>query len=222
MAAILLATLLLPSCASRSGASDGLRSHPGASSGDFTQPYRRTGEAPRGSLWIRTIDDRRPGQELGSTNYLNASYQSNQLFDRPLGSLLGDAILAAAADSNVFTEAGGPEDAEYLLSIEILHLYTKLDRNLLSLIPILPNIDVEARMVLRLSLTDQDGRPFLTDTYEERLTTWAAAIGVDRELSRDLLRATLRRILQRWLPAADQAIPMFWKRLGLPMPSERS
>lgn len=171
-------------------------------------------QAPHGTLWIRTVRDRRPGFELGSLDYISSSYESNGLYDVPLGTLVGDAILDAATSTGLFRGAANLNSARYVLDVEILHLYARLDRNLLSLVPVIPNIEVKARIELRLHLTDLDGRTFLSQRLDRQASRRAAGITATDGFSRDLLRMLLRQILMEWVPAADEAIPQFWQRVG--------
>lgn len=179
-------------------------------------------QAPHGLLWLREVKDRRPGIELGRLDYLNASYESDQLFDVPIGTVLGSAILGECTQSGLFREATGLTKADYILDVEILHLYSRLDRNLLSLVPIIPNIRVDARMELRLRLTDLDGRPFLDKRVHQSDKRWVAGLTATESLSRAMLQDLLRQILEEWIPLADQAIPAFWNRITEDGPSNAS
>ena len=214
---LLQCLLLLGACAApgRIGP-DSLRSGPSP----FETDAPLSEKAPHGTLMIRSVTDRRPGFELGTLDYLGASFESDGLFDVPIDTVLGDAVMDSIVRAGLFQSAAELASAQYLLDIEILHLYSCLERNLLSLIPVVPNIKVNARMTLRLRLTDQDGRPFLTQQIDHRATQRAAGLTATKSLSRNLLRGLLREIMAEWTPSADRAISLFWKQLA-PTPLKR-
>jgi hypothetical protein len=206
--AILLTWGLVPACSTTP------REPERADSSDFRPLEFRAEHPPFGSIEIENIRDRRPAFELGTENYLNDSYYSEELFRRPVVTMLRGLTLRELVSSGLFTRAASAEEADYLLRIELRHFYAKSDRDLFGLIPVLPTIEVEGRVVAQVFLTDQDGRRFLDKRYDLKRVTGTATVGNVPGTGADLLLEVLEELMTQLLRDADSSVLKFWRELG--------
>ncbi len=183
----------------------------------YAPPAYRSAHPPWGSVFVRSVADRRPSFELGKENYLNDSWYAESLFAHPVPLTLRRLIERELQGSGVMTIAEDEGSAKYLVDLVIVHFTAHADRDLIGLIPVIPSVAVEGRIDLKLRLTDQDGRPFLEERYQDKEEAMAATVsGIEATGSRVLLRA-LSRVMARLVEDIDLAVPRFWKDLGLPI-----
>ncbi len=183
----------------------------------YSPPDYRAAHEPWGSVAVRSVTDRRGSFELGKENYLNDSWYAESLFTHPVPLTLKRLIERELLAGGVMTIAEDDGSAKYLIDLVIVHFTAHADRDLIGLIPVIPSVAVEGRIDLKLRMTDQDGRPFLDVHYQDTEEATAATVsGIEATGSRVLLTA-LARVMARLVQDVDQAVPRFWKELGLPV-----
>lgn len=208
--ATLLATLgCLISCSTTPREPDAPRS-------SDLRPIEFRAEHPAfGSILVEKVRDQRPAFELGSENYLNESYYSEELFRRPVVGVLRSVLGRELVQAGLFTRAPSSGEPQYLLRVSLRHFYAKSDRDLLGLIPVFPTIDVEGRIAAKVLLTDPDGRRFLEKRYDLRRHAATATIGNVPGTGADLLLEVMGDLLERLLLDSDEAVLSFWRELGM-------
>lgn len=209
--AVVVAVVLAFSIAS--GCSTTPREPDSPRSADLPPLEFRAEHPPYGSVVVEPIQDRRPAYELGSENYLNESYYSEELFRRPVVGVVRSVFGRALVTSGLFSPPPTTGEAAYALRVSLRHFYAKSDRDLLGLIPFFPTIDVEGRIVVEMLLTDPDGRRFLERRYDVKETAGTATIGNVPGTGADLLLEALSDLLERFLADADRGVEDFWRGL---------
>lgn len=183
----------------------------------YSRPEYQSTHAPWGSVFVRSVTDRRPSFELGKENYLNDSWYAESLFTHPVPLTLKRLIERELATSGVMTLAEDEGSAKYLIDLVIVHFTAHADRDLIGLIPVIPTVAVNGLIDVKLRMTDQDGRPFLDVRYQDTEEAMAATVsGIESTGSQVLLKA-LSRVMARVVKDIDQAVPRFWKELGMPV-----
>jgi hypothetical protein len=188
--------------------------------GELYRPssYRAT-HAPYGSFAVRHVKDARPSHEFGRTDYLNQTYRSGQLFQRPIPATFKRVVAAEMRDTGLFTLAPDAGGAHYLMDLSIRHFYARYDASVLAFALIVPSVAVEAEIELNVLLTDQDGRRFLEATYRQHDDAVSSAVAGLDSTAAELLNDLLSRVIAALVQDADTAIPRFWKELGLAVPA---
>lgn len=186
----------------------------------------RADHAPWGTVAVRSMRDRRPSRELQRQGYFKDSYSSDALFDRPIPSMLARLLQREFVATGVFERAigataTGGAGADYFADVTIRHFYARFDRDALSLIPILPTIDIECRIELDVVLTDRDGRRFVDRRFAASDTTSTAAVANPDAVAAALLGRVLERVVGDLIRECDASIPRFWQELGRSPPDPR-
>lgn len=185
------------------------------SGGRYVSPTYRADHPPYGDLTIRHLRDRRPSREFGRRDYLNTSYVSTNLFDRPVPAMLKRLLTKELNSSGIFTVVDAPTTSKYLLDIELRHLYCSYDSNVFALIPVLPTIDVDCEIELRARLTDQDGREFLAKDYRRVEDGAATTLGGPESVGQGMLAKMLSDLIGEFLADSDAGVEAFWRELGM-------
>lgn len=185
---------------------------------DYAATTHRADHEPWGSVIVRDITDRRPAYELGERHYLEVSYASEELFERSVPATLKRLIASELVNSRAFTRADDLESADYLVDVEIVHFFARSDRDVIGLIPVIPSIDIDCEIDLRIRLVDQDGRPFIDRRFEKRDDALAATITGVEATSARILYGALAALMDEFVREADSSVPEFWADLGLPVP----
>ncbi|MCB9833527.1 MAG: hypothetical protein H6807_13740 [Planctomycetes bacterium] len=168
---------------------------------------------------MRHVRDERPGWEYGRFNYLNESYYSEEIFQLPVPATLKRLFYRELQASGAFVAEQDLTRAHYLLDVTIHHYYLKTDRDLLTILPVVPALSTEIRVDLEIRLTDGDGREFLHDRFDSEspesaaLLTGLAGSGADR------LVAITAAFLESMIRDLDAAVPRFWAELGRSVPA---
>ena len=182
-----------------------------------TVAEHKADHAPWGSVAVDEIDDRRPSYELGRENYLNDSWFADQFFERSVPASMRLALERELVRSGAFSRVEAEPEPKYLIKIDLRHFTAKVDRDLIGLIPVIPSIDIEAWIDLRLRLVDQDGRPFLDKRYVFRSGSSTATVSGVEAGAQSALLEQFGLFVAEVVKDCDAAIPAFWQRLGRPI-----
>lgn len=188
-------------------------------SSDFRPVEHKANHPPYGTVVVAKVEDARPGYEVGRRDYLNYSFVSNALYDRPIPAMLKSLLANELFEAGVFTIGEELDDADYLLDVVIRHYYARYETSVLALTLIVPSISIEAEIEVHIKLYDQDGRRFLEKVYKKKDDALSPAVSGAEGMSATLLNEMLARFATEFIVDADESVPQFWKSLGLPIPA---
>ncbi len=176
------------------------------------------GHEPWGPLALRHVRDERPGWELGRFNYLNESYFSEELFRLPVPATLKRLLYRELGRSGAFRPEPEVELAHYLLDVTIRHYYLKTDRDLLTILPVIPALSSEIHVDLEIRLSDVDGRLFLEKRYDSQSAEAAALLSGVEGSGAERLVAITAALLDAMIRDLDLSVPSVWAELGRSVP----
>ncbi len=183
---------------------------------DYCAPtgVRLPAEKPLGSCWVRLKQDRRPYSDYGKASYLGESNVLDQRFRVPVAESILSILARDVRLAGLFSPCGLYErDQQFRIDVTLERAGASYVEGLPSLIPVIPASSVEATVKLRLTVVDRDGRQFLDETFEDSSSKVVAAVEGLEGAAAEALGETIRKVVDRAIPAVSAAHVAFWERL---------
>jgi hypothetical protein len=165
-----------------------------------------------GTAWVRLRMDARPLIEHGRESYLGESHVAEQQFKVPVPEALLTVLARDLRRAGLFSFASRRSLGQrFRVDFDILHAAATYTSGLQSVLPVLPS-SLEAHLALRIVVTDEDGRLYLDEVFDERRGGSTSTFGGPREAAAGLLGAAARAAIDRAAVAARSSYDAFWAR----------
>ena len=156
--------------------------------------------------------DARPLVEHGRESYLGESHVAEQQFKVPVPEALLTVLARDFRRAGLFSFASRRSFGQrFRVDFDIVHAAATYTSGLQNVLPVLPST-LEAHLALRVVFTDEDGRLYLDEVFEERRDGSTSSFGGPREAAAGLLGAAARAAVDRAVRAARSSYDAFWAR----------